>query len=404
MAGIVSAITTLYRIGTTIANSKTDGAGLAKEVFDEITKNSVLCKTNGSITKLLSKYIIEPTIICSKDASTSEVYDKVLELQTDVFAAYFTQAFQILSTVHGLHHAAIVDMISTDNAGVGRVVKTGVKLALESGETNFIDELRAGFLQIHGVVSTESGDNRKGRNGNKFISNPKANRMDIKKDDDGSLRSILSRSIEITIPMKRMVDGKEVTSHTVILPMTIKCNIITTPLDSIINLLDVKSPDTAFRARLDEYRSGGITFRELVFAGDLIEKYKKQKKSDGDELIKEMNDRLLSANVKALNHKGVVGYEKSYSMIIISNGDKLTLDRYMKEDITKNRGKRRLLDRTNSMTLTVLDEDYQMVTLITADISGSSTVSYKAISKRKDSKGSDMSEIIKAMMAGRPLL
>ena len=52
------------------------------------------------------------------------------------------------------------------------------------------------------------------------------------------------------------------------------------------------------------------------------------------------------------------------------------------------------------MTITVIDEDYEKVTIQTKDIAGTSIVPFKKLKRRKGDKD-DITEIFKAMLASR---
>ena len=60
----------------------------------------ILYSYDGSITKLLSDYIVEPTIVVSRELRDTEVLPKVIQAQVDVFASYYAQAFNVLSNVY----------------------------------------------------------------------------------------------------------------------------------------------------------------------------------------------------------------------------------------------------------------------------------------------------------------
>ena len=52
------------------------------------------------------------------------------------------------------------------------------------------------------------------------------------------------------------------------------------------------------------------------------------------------------------------------------------------------------------MTITVIDDDYEKVTIQTKDIAGTSIVPFKKLKRRKGDKD-DLTEIFKAMLASR---
>jgi len=392
MAGIMTALGTASVVINTVMGSKSSNPKeIAGEIYDAMnSKTAKLIKTDGSITKLLGSYIVEPVLIVSKDTMHIEELDKMIETQVDIFSAYYMQAFQILSTVYGLDASVIIDLLGTDNGGLKRVIDKGIKVAREEN-VNYLDDLLSNEelkISSEAILSARPGTNR----------------VTTVKDTEGTLRSMLTRSLEITVPIyKDSQNGKgKKLDHTLMVPITVKAHIIFTDIDQILNMLNPSSTDKSFAYRLDEYKSGGISISDLLFATDIIKEYKKNKINDKDQLLNVINERTLSANSKAVEHNGVVGYEKYYNMLIVSANDKIRLDKHLNGDFFKEKYKQRLLEQAKAMTATVMDEDYERAVVLTKDIRGKSDISFRSLSKRKDGKV-DLNDMLKAMVGNRPV-
>ena len=59
------------------------------------------------------------------------------------------------------------------------------------------------------------------------------------------------------------------------------------------------------------------------------------------------------------------------------------------------------MNQAHALTLSVVDEDYERVYILTKDIRGRSDVTFKSIAK-KSNKESDSAEIVKALMSNKP--
>lgn len=387
MAGIMTALGTASLVVKTVLGSDSkDVKDLSKEIYGTLnSKQSQLIKTDGSITKLLGKFIVEPVLIVSKDTMHIEEVDKMIDTQVDIFSSYYMQAFSILSTIYKLDKDVIVDLLGTDNGSVKRVIKKGIDTLAKEEYTdiNYLDELLSNESI---VISSEASGYSK-----------TAVSVKQNKDDEGTLRSMLTRNLEVSIPIQ--VNGKH--SHTMIIPITVKAHVIFTDINNIINMLKPNAADKSFSYRLDEYKSGGISLLDLVFANDIIDEYKDNKIKDKDQLLNIINERTASANSKAFDHGGVAGYEKYYNMLIVSANDKIRLDKHVNGDFFKEKYKQKLLEQGRAMTVTVMDEDYERAVVLTKDIRGKSDVSFRSLSKRKDGKV-DLGEMMKAMMSNRP--
>lgn len=388
MTGILTALSTATNIISAVNNTS---FGSKKEVADAIlktidSKSNTLINTNGSITKLLSYFIVEPIIIASNNAKSTEVIEKLAEINTDMFASFYTQAFEILRSIYGQDVETIVNVLSTDSGGIGRIIMNVAKKTVSTEDnTDYLADL---FDTNTITLAIESVDSHQ-----PFF---KVNAKDSK---DQPLSGILQRNIEITVTSDTIVEGVK-KPHTIIIPITIKTTVLFVGTDSILNMLAPNSTTKTFSYRLDEYRSGAISLADLIFAGDIIKEYKENKLKDKEQLLSIISSRTISANSK-LATKDMVGFEKSYNMLIITTDDKVHIDKQMNGDIEEEKYKQKLLEQANGMTCSIISPDYERVTILTRDIRGKIDLSFKTINKRKDS-GLDITEIMKAMMNGRP--
>ena len=474
MAGIFSALSSAWSITDTMGDIF--GNGLSDKEKAEKIKALIgktnLIRTDGSITKLVSRFVIEPFIIVSKDAKESEVIDKIIEANLDLFSSYYMQAFNILTSIEKLDVSVAVRLLGTDNGGVASAAQTGLLKYLSREDHDFSNEVdklmkSGGFLSIENDDDfykqarhdrEESRDNRESlkfnldtklsinrdnrdkrreardiekhemdkmlsankdsRDQKKFerdmspVKHKYSNRSEIMANDslnkvtEQPTYSLLQRNLEIVVTMdtiSKHSNGKidrDKDSGKIIIPITIKALVIYAGRDSILNMLAPNSRDKRFGSRLDEYRAGAITFKELIFAGDLIKQYKANRMADKEGLIKLTNERIVSANSKVID-QGVVGFDKFYNMIIMTNDDKVYFNRHIGGDISNEKYKQDFMNQANAIATTILDDDYERADMLIKDIRGNVDIGYKSIAKRK-SKDLDLTEIMKAFAANKP--
>ena len=458
MAGIFSALSAAFSLTETVVDMSDKNLS-DKEKADyirKVLKKTSLISTDGSITKLLGTYVIEPFIIVSKNAKESEIVDKIIEANVDLFASYYMQAFNILTGVNGMDVNIAVRLLGTDNAGVGSAAKEGILKYLS--REDFQDEVSK-LMNSNGFLSTEANhpyeyerelreEAREKREQErheldkklKMVNNAretakfkrdqekynreqaliaknntssttmKINTPTIGSDDslnkisDQPTYGLMQRNLEIIVSAesKTTMGGKTVDTGTsqIVIPVTIKALIVYAGTDSILNMLAPNSRDKRFGARLDEYRAGAITFKELMFAGDLIKQYKQNRLKDKEGLLKLTNERIVSANAKIIEN-GVVGFEKYYNMLILTNEDKILFNKHIGGDISNEKYKQMFMDQAHAIVTTILDDDYERANMLIKDIRGSVDIGYKSISKRKN-KDLDISEILKAFAANKP--
>jgi hypothetical protein len=431
------------------------GSGSDK-VFSE--RELELMSTNGSITKLLGKYVVTPTILVSKNLRGEEAVDDLIRTNINIFAAFYAQAFTILAEVQDMRPSAVFDILSSGSTSSRSIVNSLKRRLDESSlshgtEALLNDELD--FLPINGLVpgieatykGRNGGSNSNNRN-NKFyrddsthneyskgsnhltnygnvVKNSTSNtktineavnkdsltqrfdkrRYDTVKDKDSDLIATISKEINITVRVRVSVSDSSIETREIIVPVIIKANVIFTDFENITNMIDTRSDSHRFGTRLEEYLSTEINFKDFMLASDLIAKYKKNKIKDKDDVINLLNHRTHHAKRKAAVHFAA-GFQMYYGMLIIDNDQKKIIDGYMNGDIVKReKFKEKLMEESASLLVSIVDQDYERVTILTKDITGNSDIPFKSLkAKGGKSDSSDMSEIFKAMVNNKPPL
>ena len=403
MVAEITAGISLYNTVIDVISKNKNAKTLANELIDKVgTSANTLLATNGSMTKLLGNYIICPNIIVSNNAKNVEIIDKVIELQLDTFASFYTQAFQLLVNMYDMKAVQVIDIMGTNNGSMvkagGAIVKDRIT-GLFSGESdvNYLGDL----LKQYGNISNENDDGNSSKNNMATLKNNIATTDMIDKLAKQQNLFVVQRSLEITTSItKKAENGKEYTSI-IKLPLTIRASIVYTDTPSIINAIEHKNYRNEFGYRVEEYLSGGISLMDLVFAGDLISQYKNNKLKDKNGLMDLLSNQRLSANVKVA-YDNAIGFEKHYNMIIITDADKLVIDKALAGDLYKEKAKESFLDRMNGLSYTVLDTAYERLAMFIDGIPGMADTTFKSIGKRKDS-GSELSEFVKAMLTNKPI-
>ena len=350
---------------------------------DKVLKNIALAKTNGQITKLLSQYIVEPVIISTHSVRDADptVFQKLTELNTDIFASFYLQAFRILCDQYGANLNSAINLLSTDNSIVFSDVAT-------ESDTSYLDMILNDTKYLR--ISVEKEDTKTYENGVKVDDN-------LSKFEKSPLYSTLTRNIEVSVT----IDEKDKKSRTLVIPITIKAHIMLCGIDGILNMLAPNKVDKSFSYRLDEYRAGAISLSELIFAGDLIKKYKENRIKDKEGLLEVVNERSINSSARVINN-GIRGFEANYNMLMITSNEKIKLDKHVMGDITKEKQKQDLLSQAHAINISIVDEDYERVTMLTKDIRGMSTIGFKSLTKRKADSG-NYDELIKSLMVSKPM-
>lgn len=390
MAGLLSAMSAVSLIVDKVSKGG-DSKSIAASLLDS-RKEIKLATTNGSITKLLSKYIVSPIIICTNTAQEIEIFDKVNELNCDVFASFYMQAFQILTNEYNLDSTMAVDLLSTDQISFGSNYDKVIKV-LNGEENSSYRTLMNNGLYLTTTVSKEEDD------GDDEYKGTKLNNIKSSGEKDPT-NIILQRNLTVTYHVKNAESKVE---HTIVIPIIIKAHIIITSIESILNLLTPTSKNKSFWNRLDDYRAGSIGLKELIFCGDLIKEYKNVKRKDKDKLFNILHDRSTLNAVNLLTNSPTQGFGAKYNMLVITSDDKSRIDKYIGGDILKENNKQKLLDDINGISVSILDPDYERLQMLISDIRGTTDIGFKTLAKRKSKDSSELGDIFKSMMLNKPI-
>ena len=362
----------------------------------EDSKKRGVIYSRGSIPELLSKFVIEPTILVSNSLQRSESIDDVIKLNLDTFTAFYTQAFNVLTQIHGLESSTTFDLLSSTYAEgtLGFSSESVDKVILNDEEVNKFLTLDADMASYGGYPrknksksDTKSSKDSKDSNSNSSRhASAEANKDDVVKT--------MVRTIKVNITA---TNDKGVTAK-VSMDVIVKANVIFTPFEDITRLVSMSDESKQFGARWDEYRSGAITLKDLFLASDLIEEAKKAKLRDNKDLIRNMDERSR-ASLSKLGTSGALGFGKYYQLIVVNANEKISLERRLSGKIEKTKYKNKLLEQVNSMAITVVDEDYERVSMYVKDLSGYSDISLKSLKKSKGTD--DLSDVLKNMLASR---
>ena len=454
----------IAHVATLIGLYKNADTDNMEQFIKRCQQENIFLSYNGSIAKLVSKFIVEPVIICSDKLKTHELTDKINKLHTDIFASFYAQAFQILTSTHNMNANVALELLSTDTGSFisattskvlnvlaqeghvggfhadlisdGKYLNISFGLEADNGkkgnpafdtvgaaaagvDLNQIaqdvenEKMKAANGNSRNVANNTNGNNGSGKgnngngnNGNVANNTPNSDgsgngrvgvirETSIKsvKDDDNLAMSTIFKTFEITIT-QTTVDGKKL--PTLVIPITIKTYVIYTKVEQILNMVEPRDIKKSFLYRLDEYKSGAIKFRDLIFAGDLIKSYKKNKLKDKDNLLQLMSNRNMTSANKAIK-VGKEGFEKFYNMIILTADEVPLFKRPVGGDIEKPNYKEKFLNMVRGLSFTIVDLDYERISVHIKDLTGKSDISFNGLKRKKDGDF-QLTDFLKTMM------
>lgn len=381
-------------------------------------RDLALYQANGSIVRLLSTFIIEPTIVISKNLREEEITEKLAEINVDIFTSFYLQAFNVLTNVYKFDTSTAFDVLSS-KGGLMANPNASLKFSIEDFDETTLNILPIKKKSMDYLLSMEAKKpatiqdlvtqtaqqtakatvdamGKDTNNKNKVeISNPRAVGRDSK---SVSLPTMIQKEVEIT--QKITINGS---TTEVVIPILIKATVIYSDFSNIETMISANDREKTFANRLDEYRSGMISMKDLIFADDLIKEYKNNKLKDKDNLIDYMESRASNANKKAIANKGAIGLNKYYGVLIVNKNQMSIIEQKLGGSIDKPRYREMLMDQTKSLLINVVDSDWERVFINIKDLKGTTDLSYKTISNKKGGNNSaDLADIFKAISSNKP--
>jgi len=334
-----------------------------EEVITDKRKRSVLA-TNGSITRLLADTIISPTIRVSSSLRRSETIESAIKANIDYFAAFYGSALSMLVSRKGFEVDDALRVLSSKRTRTLGDISDAVGECLK-GDMDFLP-----------LNMSDSTIELKGEG---------------KEEDSYGVESryIFLRTLELKI--NSSIDGDP--KKTTIIPIVVRAIIEYVDSSSILQLLKTKNQkDKSFWAAWHRYGSTEDSLSDLIMGTKLLNDEKSGRLKDTDDLFKEMHEREADAN-RMLVTDGIIGFGKYYMMLIIDSNTKSQVENIIKERISKENGKDLALESLLAMSITVMDEASEMLTIYFNHLPGNNMITYKSLKKK--GKDDDIKDILK---------
>lgn len=218
-----------------------------------------------------------------------------------------------------------------------------------------------------------------------------------------SLNQVLVRTVNVkalrpdNVTGKPGTDGQGMLTKEFIIPITIIGTVKVVPIDEIIIAVSNYDFKKSFTYRLREWKSGGISLSDLIFATDLIKEYKANKLSKNSKLMTDIEDKRNTSNIrKAVT--GIKGAEVSYNMIMVTDYELEMLEKAYNKKLDNFNSRQAFLKVMNAHNLSVVNDDAERINIYIADINGGMDIGFGKLQKRND-KDINMLEFFRAMAA-----
>ena len=366
----------LLTIGNIIKNVINDEQDVLKLEPDVLT--------TGKITRLMSKFIISPNVVIDENLRHMDaaVLKDIVHTNLSTFTAIVTQAFRILIEVYDVDPTIVIDKM---NKGKGHADDVTRIRDLVSGTEGF-DYVADLLLNDDGILpATESNKKKGGSTGTSSI----GNNAYTTKDVGGFINTY-----ELQFSFLD-VNGN---SKVMVIPIIIYPNIVFTNAQSLIgNMVDSDSGKTVID-RFHEYKSGLISFSDLILATDLVKKHREKKIKNVNDVATYLNVTDKTTTISDILHNRKHFY-RNYNIYILHVDTKANIDRQVKGNIFKDKFKDMFTDAISAFAVTLVDVNQEEATLMIDDLPGFSVLNFNML-KGKAAKD-DIGSIVKELVSNR---
>lgn len=332
-----------------------------KSVDENLSNKIELAMTEGSITAIVKPFILEPTIYIDQTLRGHELLDSVIKSEIDIFIAFYANAANALMNMYNVEYSAIPTILSSGRMGEARSRE-------EFGDGGFgIQSIESETLDLTPSTETE-------------------------KRDDG-----FAHTVEARIKLKGHKDGK---SFDISYGIIIVANIKYVDMQDLTKAVTKDKADDFF-SRLDEFRSGAISFWNFLTGRDLIKAEKKRKLKDKEKILEEITDDENTSVHTAIKTGGYIGLGKYYRMFIINKDTVPYINNTMKTKLHKQEGADKFLESAKGMLFTIMDDDYETATIAINGLKSPSELTYRSLKKGKFDQSEQLNTMMKLLLANK---
>jgi broad-specificity NMP kinase len=350
---------------------------------DDFLKVNPDIESSGKITKLMSSFTYTPNIVIDsnlKYMDESHLRDLV-KTELLAFSGILLQAFRVLSEVYSDRPSVIVNKMANHGKVQYSDLIHGQGLYNAANESvDYTYDLFEG----EGVLPLSAGNEASWQGDEKptTITNNSAMTKDA---------NIFVTTYEVQIS----VSTENGDTRIIVLPVVVYPNIIYTDAASLINnMVETNKGKTLFE-RIDDYRAGMISLSDLVFATDLVKKYKDKKIKNENDFAKYLNRVDKVSSMKDLFY-GHNSFHKNFNIYIFDIANKQAIEKELRGSVYIEKYKNKLTDTLAAFSVTLVDTEAEEVVVLMDSIPGFSTLNFNMLKKDKETKIEDvMKELVK---------
>lgn len=351
----------------------------AAKLINEIKNNFTNYYTDNSLVEATKLTRVEPLVVVSKDCLSLDITQDVLNVDLNMFAAYYLQAVGILTKVNNVEVIRVLDKLNPDRDGSGFLLSS--QYAEEAYRLNLAESYKYKLPSLESIA-LEAKDTT---------------------DDVYQINELTNMAVGKMLNVEIVVPGEDGRTVCVNIPVSVRLQPTLVPNSTINHILTYQSEDTSMFERFHQWRGGRLNFiSDLVFCQDLIDEYKRAHMGDSTGIMEEMARRVKNAKGYGLITKNP-SLATASNLFVMSKAAATEVETRMRGKLSNPKVRDMCFKNTYSMIIAVIDPEIDRVTFYTRGQASFADFSFREIKSASKGKGPDIMDIMKAMQQSSPI-
>lgn len=361
------------------------GGNTALNKIRELVTYNQKLSGNVSLTDLTKSTRVEPIVIVSQDCMNIEFLPDVMQSCQGLFIGCYLQAVSLIANVKGVSAARVLDKLNPN--GGGNILHDKFY-----GTENYkfsLPKLNGKNITLESfALEAESKPGERDPNAGPISANIDAKAL-------GSIYESSNLSIGKMFNVTIQKDDVKMT-----VPISVRLLVNAVSEKAIISMLTLMSRDSSFKERWHSWRAGSISWKDLVFANDLIRDAKKMMQNDKEGVISEIFQRSNNAKLNSLFGDNGINLASASNIYIITTDIANEIERKTGTKLNSFKAREEMLKSGYTMILVVIDKTWERVTFYHRGIPMGTTVGVKDMKASNKGNGPDIMDFLKAYMLG----
>lgn len=373
-----------------IATTNATVTAVAK-ALDYFKTNVASHLTDSSLTSITKLTRAEPLTVISNDCANLEYLPELLNTVASIYSGYFLQTVAMMTRVNDIEVIRLLDRLNPDRDSTGFLLQG--RLATESIETMLVQNYRHS-LPTSTVMAAEAAarkDSGKGPEQGAMIDSQ--NQKVIYETANLAVGKLLNVSIG--------VKDNNGCDKVVNIPVSVRLSPAMLNDESLVHIFTHRKSDTGIVERYHSWRSGRISFiRDMVFAQDLINEYRRAAINDKSGTLQEIVRRVNNARTFGLLTKNP-SLAVASNIYVLSKTSAQAIEAKTGHRFSDPKGREKILEDTYAMIVAIVEPDWDRVTFYFNGIAHPSTMSTKTLKSGSKDKGPDVADVMRSLLEGK---